>query len=241
MDDQPQVRASVPEDAGPAGAESGPEPANAPAVAPGARPEDGPGTAPVAPAAATVEILQAVRGLRERFDDEIAGNDLQRKAFDALHAELQGYKESFLLNELHKPVIQNVVRLYDSFLRLEAALPAAGRRQEGPSVEEFTAGLGDFVHNMENFRIELTEVLARLDVETYEDHHDDLETERLRKLDRKLHRPVEVEATPNANRNNEVKQVHKQGFYWRGRVLRPAEVTILRHQPAATADGGDDG
>ena len=240
MDDQPEATESVPEGAAPAEPESGQQPASGRAAAPEAPPDGNPDPGPRAGAAATDELLQAVRGLRERFDDEIAGNDLQRNAFDALHAELQGYRESFL-NELHKPVIQNLVRLYDSFLRLEETLPAAGGRQAGPSVEEFSGRLGDFIHNMKNFRVELTEVLARLDVETYEDRHGVDETERLRKLDRKLHRPVKVETTPEADRNNEVLQVHKRGFYWRGRVLRPADVTILRHQPAATGDGGDDG
>ena len=187
------------------------------------------------------ELERAVRGLSERFDKHIAGSDRQRKAFDTLYAELQGYKDSFLLNKLHKPVIRNLVRLYDSFENLEDALPRVGAREDGPSVEAFVAGLGHFVRNMENFGVELTEVLARLDVETYDDRHDALGAERMAVLDRKLHRTVSVESTADPARHNEVVRVHKQGFYWQDRVFRPAEVTVLRHDSGAASDGGDDG
>ena len=183
---------------------------------------------------------RAVEALRERFDKHIDRNDVQGKAFDTLHAELQGYKNSFLLNELHKPVIRNLVALYDSFLRLEEVLPAVGGRDVGPPVDEFVQGVDKFVRNMRNFRVELREVLARLDVETYEDRHDALQAERLGTLDRKLHRPVEVESISDPDRHNRVVRVHKQGFYWRGRVFRPAEVTILQHMPGSASDGGDD-
>ena len=100
---------------------------------------------------------------RRRAGAQGPPRSVQRKAFDSLHDELQGYKNNFLLNELHKPVIQNIIRLYDSFLRLEEALPAAGARKAGPPVETFTRNIEDFTRNMENFRVELTEVLARLD------------------------------------------------------------------------------
>ena len=202
---------------------------------------DTPGTATPAQSEPIRALKRAVHELREHFDEHIGRSDLQRKAFDALYTELQGYKESFLLNKLHKPVIRNLVRLYDSFGKLEEALPPAGDRTAGPSVEAFAADVGDFVRNMENFRVELTEVLARLDVETYDDRHDAMESERMTTLDRKLHRPVSVVPTADPARHNEVIRVHKQGFYWQDRVFRPAEVTILQHKPSAASVGGDDG
>ena len=237
MDDQPK---SLPSSSG-APEPSGPvQPVPAP-TADTASAEAAPGVASSPSTGSQDLLLDAVRELRERFDSQIARNDLHRKAFDALHAELQAYKGSFVLDELHKPVIGNLVRLYDSFLRLEQLLPAAGPRHHGSSVDEFVARLGDFVRNMENFRLELTEVLARLDVETYEDRHDALAREAMSSLDRKLHRPVAVEPTEDPARHNAVVRTHKPGFYWRDRVFRPEEVTILRHEPAVGIDGGDDG
>ena len=196
-----------------------------PSAKPSASPADGAEVAASTPNESGEALVDAVSALRSRFDEHIAANDLQRRAFDTLHADLQGYKNSFLLNELQKPVVRNLIQLYDSFLRLEEALPAVGRREAGPTVEEFTARAGDFVSNMESFRVELVEVLARLDVESYADRHDALEAERLRTLDRKLHRPVAVAETADEARHNAVVRVHKQGFYWRDRVFRPAEVT----------------
>ena len=95
---------------------------------------------------------------------------------------------------------------------------------------------------MESFRVELVEVLARLDVESYTDRHDALEAERLRTLDRKLHRPVAVAETADEARHNAVVRVHKQGFYWRDRVFRPRRSRYSgigrgRHHAEATTMG----
>ena len=248
MDDQPDPQVSAPKvsPSGPStSASSDADPPSASEAGPPAAESAGPAPIPLSDRSAPPESLgalaEAVRSLTGRFDTHIATNALERKAFDALHAELQTYKQDFLLNELHKPVIRNVLHLYDSFVRLEQSLPAAGGRSDGPSVDEFAEGVGDFVRNMENFRLEITEVLARLDVEPYDDRHDALELARLGTLDRKLHRPVAVAYTEDPALRNKVVRVHKQGFYWRERVFRPAEVTILQHKPGPASDGGEDG
>ena len=187
-----------------------------------------------------IGVQRELRAFRELFDEHVRRNDIQRKAFDALHEELQGYRNAFLLNQLQKPVISTLLSLYDSFLRLEDALPAAGGRERGPSPEEFQAGVGDFVRSMESFRLELLEVLARLDVVSYDERLDTVERERLQRLDRKLHKPVNVEATSDPERHNEIVRVLRHGFYWGDRVFRPEEVVILRYRPVPPSDGGSD-
>ena len=68
-------------------------------------------------------------------------------------------------------------------------------------MEGFTADLGRFVGNLTGFRHALTEVLARLEVESDEDRHDALQQEALETLDTKLHRAVAVEPTDNPGLN----------------------------------------
>ena len=183
----------------------------------------------------------ALHEIRELLDTHIARNDMQRKAFDTLHDELQQYKKSFLLNELQRPVIRNLIQLYDHMVEIEQRLPTCGPRKTGPTVPEFVDRLDEFVQNFTNLRYELTEVLARLEVETYEDRHDALQQEHLKTLDRNLHRPVAVEPTTDFKRQNQVVQVHKAGFYWREKVIRPEEVTILRHNGEPKSEENTDG
>ena len=176
------------------------------------------------------QVQQCLSALRDLFEEQITRNKNHQEAFDKLYREMEGYKESFLLDAIHKPMVHNLIRLYDSFLRLESELQSICDSETGHQLMQFS-------RNMENFRFELTEVLARMDAESYEDHLDVPARERLRTLDRKLHKPVEVEPTPDPSQHNMVVSVHKHGFYWRGKVFRPEEVKIFRHTPPASHDG----
>ena len=176
-----------------------------------------------------------------RLDAHIEQNDLQRRAFDTLHDDLQKYKDAFLLNEFQRPVIRNLIDLYDRLLRIEETLPRVGSRKTGPTVEEFTANLGRFIGNLTGFRHALTEVLARVDVESYEDRHDVQRQEVLQTLDVKLHRAVAVEPTDDPELNNRVARTHKTGFYWRERVIRPQEITVFRYEAPAPLEENEHG
>ena len=186
-------------------------------------------------------LADAVRELSARFAAHVEQNDLQRRAFDTLHDDLQKYKDAFLLNEFQRPVIRHLIDLYDRLIRIEETLPRIGSRKTGPTVEEFTADLGRFVGNLTGFRHALTEVLARVDVESYEDRHDVDQQQALRALDVKLHRAVAVELTDDPGLNNRVARVHKTGFYWRERVIRPQEIIVFRYQAPAPLEENDDG
>ena len=177
------------------------------------------------------EVQQSLSALRDLFEGQIARNKIHHEAFDKLYRELEGYKDSFLLDAIHKPIVHNLIRLYDSLLRLESELQSIPDSEMGHRLLQFSA-------NMENFRFQLKEALARMDVESYEDHLDVSSRERLYRLDRELHKPVDVQPTSDPEQDNLVASVHKHGFYWRGKVFRPEEVTILRHTPPASPDGG---
>ena len=187
------------------------------------------------------DLAEAFRQLRDRLDAHIERNDLQQRALDTLHDHLQDYKNAFLLNEFRRPVIRNLIDLYDRLLHIEETLPSVAPRKTGPTVEEFTADLGRFIGNMTGFRVVLTEVLARLEVESYEERHDALRQEALHTLDVKLHQTVGVEPTDDPELDNRVARIHKQGFYWRERVFRPQEVTVFRYKAQAVSEENDNG
>lgn len=164
------------------------------------------------------EITQSLMVLLELFEKHISANQNQVQMFDKMYAEMKDYKESFLLEVLHKPVIHNLIQLYDSFVLLESQLT---NFIEGNTENRIYNELEQYSSNLQNFRFELEEVLYRMDVTPYKDSPDT--------LDRQLHKTRKVISTDDPKLDRKVAEVHKIGFYWREKVFRPEEVTIYRY------------
>ena len=167
------------------------------------------------------EIHQTMLALQNLFDKQIARNQNQTQMFDKIYAEMKDYKESFLLEVLHKPIIHNLIHLYDSYVVLESQLDDI---IIGKDENEILEELLQYRQNLENFRFKLEEVLYRMDVTPYQDF---LET-----LDRHLHKTRKVIPSDDPQQDQKIVEVHKKGFNWRGKVFRPEEVTIYRYKSA---------
>ena len=201
------------------------------------------------------QIDQRLADLHELFNDQIARDQNQRQMFDTIYREMKDYKENALMEAFHKPIIHNLIQFYDNFVAVESQLDdisetidafgglfddkAAAKQLNKLRPKELTEDLttvwnglkgrlSAFRNNMENVRIELEEVLYRIDVEPY--------AEGLNELDRKLHKTIKTIPTDDPDRNETVAEVHKVGFYWREKVFRPEEVTILRYTPPAAEE-----
>ncbi len=173
------------------------------------------------------EINQTLAALQDLFEKQIARNQNQTQMYDKLYAEMKDYKESFLLEVLHKPIIHNLIQLYDSFVSLESQLDdILIDKEENILLDE----LSQYRKNLENFRFELEEVLYRMDVTPYKDSLDT--------LDRQLHKTRKVIPSDDPKQDKKVAEVHKIGFYWREKVFRPEEVTIFRYTPSIGEKGG---
>lgn len=197
-------------------------------------------------------VDQHLSKLEELFTSQIARNQNHREMFDAIYSEMKDYKENVLLEAFQKPIIHNLIQFYDNFVLVKSQLvdmsetlnAFADLLTEEVSAEQprtlhpkqpleelpkiwngLKRKLSDFRNNMENVRIELEEVLYRMDVEPYEAHP--------KKLDRKLHKTVKTIPTADPSQDENVTAVHKTGFYWREEVFRPEEVTIFRYTPPA--------
>lgn len=165
------------------------------------------------------DITQSLVALQELFDKQIARNQNQTEMFDKLYAEMKDYKESFLLEVLHKPIIHNLIQLYDSFVALESQFDEMCNGNN----ENMTDALKQYRKNLENFRYNLEEVLYRMDVVPY--------TDSSRTLDRQLHKTRKVIPSDDPEQDQKIAEVHKIGFNWRDKVFRPEEVTIFRYNP----------
>ena len=198
------------------------------------------------------QIDQRLADLHELFSNQIARNQNQKQMFDTIYREMKDYKENALMEAFQKPIIHNLIQFYDNFVVVESQLDdisetidafgglfddeAAAKQLSQLRPQEQTEDLttvwnglkgklSSFRNNIENVRFELEEVLYRIDVEPY--------AERIDKLDRKLQKTIKTIPTDDPDQNENVAEVHKVGFYWREKVFRPEEVTILRYTPPA--------
>ncbi len=172
------------------------------------------------------EVRQSLAALQDLFEKQISRNQNQTEMFDKLYAEMKDYKESFLLEVLHKPIIHNLIQLYDSFVSLESQFDDIGSGND----EDMKIVLTQYRKNLENFRFKLEEVLFRMDVSPYTESSDT--------LDRQLHKTRKVIPSDNPEQDRKIAEVHKIGFNWRGKVFRPEEVTIYRYN--STSQESDD-
>ena len=169
-------------------------------------------------------MQQSLSQLENLFKHQIARNQNQQQMFDTLYREMRDYKENALLEAIQKPIVHNLIQFYDSFVLLESQLTEICDEETQQTDRQAT--LTHLRSNFGNLRFELEEILYRMNVRPYEPE------ERSETLDRALHKTVETLPTPNPDEDQKVTRIRKVGFYWREKVIRPEEVTILRYKPS---------
>jgi len=70
----------------------------------------------------SAQIEQRLTNLHELFEKQIARNQNQKQMFDTIYREMTNYKEDALLEAFHKPVIHNLIKLYDNLELVESQL-----------------------------------------------------------------------------------------------------------------------
>ena len=140
---------------------------------------------------------------------------------------LLSFLVGFLLESLHKPIIRDLISLYDDLATIhrqmqEAVADAARLPEEGTSkvLDRLKTMDTNIAHNCEF----IVEVLARLEVTMLP-----LGTG---KVDKQTQRAVAVEIAEDPDEDGNVVRVVKRGFYWKDRVLR-AEASVVPNAIAA--------
>lgn len=163
------------------------------------------------------ELVESLRGLIEQK------NGVSQKMFAALHEELKGYKDGFLLESVHKPIIRDLISLYDDLTAIhgqmqETVVDAA--RTPGIAGDALLERLKTMDMNIEHNCEFLIEVLARLEVS--------LLPVGTGKLDMVTQRALAVEIAEDPEEDGNIVRTLKRGFMWKGRVFRPEEVVMKR-------------
>ncbi len=163
------------------------------------------------------ELVESLRGLLEQK------NGVNHKMFAALHEELKGYKDGFLLESVHKPIIRDLISLYDDLTAIHAQMQETvvdAAKTPGIAGAALLERLKTMDMNIEHNCEFLIEVLARLEVT--------LLPVGTGKLDMVTQRALAVEIAEDPEDDGKVVRTLKRGFMWKGRVVRPEEVVMKK-------------
>ena len=174
----------------------------------------------VAYSAAQQTLPDLADGLRSLLEQK---NSVSQRMFAALHEELKGYKDGFLLESVHKPIIRDLISLYDDLTaihgQMQDTVVDAARSAEATGVA-LTERLKTMDMNIEHNCEFLVEVLARLEVA--------LLPVGMGKLDMLTQRAMAVEIAEDPAADGDIVRTLKRGFMWKGRVFRPEEVVMKK-------------
>jgi len=162
-------------------------------------------------------------------------NSVNRLMFEALHSELKTYKDGFLMESVLRPVIRDLISLYDDITEIHRLLVLALSTQEKRG--DLTGGTLMLFENvlspatlLEHNIHSIIEVLERLDVTQMPSNTG--------KLDKRSQRAISVEPADDPDQDQQVIKILKRGFNWRERIFRPEEVIIKKWKDAhSTAPG----
>jgi len=161
-----------------------------------------------------------VENLQAMLDQK---NGVNQRMFDALHEELKGYKDGFLLETVLKPVICDLISLYDDLSLIHGQMQELVANAAGTSnpVDKFLLDrLKTMDTNIQHNCEFIIEVLARLECSMLPVSSG--------KLDKQNQRAVAVEPAGDPQEDGDIVQVKKRGFFWKGRVLRAEDVVIKK-------------
>jgi molecular chaperone GrpE (heat shock protein) len=171
---------------------------------------------------AYTDLPALVQGLQVLVDQK---NGVNQRMFDALHEELKGYKDGFLLESVLKPIIRDLISLYDDLTAIHRQMQetvADAAKMPAEAAERLPVRLKTMHTNIEHNCEFVIEVLARLEVSMLPVGSG--------KLDKQTQRAVAVEMAEDPDDDGNVVRVVKRGFVWKTRVLRAEEVIIKKYK-----------
>jgi len=169
---------------------------------------------------AQASIPALVGGLQALVDQK---SGLNQRMFDALHEELKGYKDGFLLESVHKPIIRDLISLFDDLSTIHRQMQEAvadAVRLPAEVANKLLERLKTMDTNIEHNCEFIVEVLARLEVSMLP-----MSTG---KLDKQTQRAVAVEIAEDPDEDADIVRMVKRGFVWKERVFRAEEVVIKK-------------
>lgn len=176
------------------------------------------------------DLPQVTADLRAMLESK---NGLSQSMFKALHDELKDYKDEFLLQAVQRPIIRDLIYLFDDVSEIQRQIGKVAEGVEKPDEKKSEIPVGERLRqieaNLANNLHFILEVLNRLDVSP-------VDISAVGKLDKVTQKAVSVENAANEGEDGMVVRTVKQGFNWKETILRPEEVVIKKWK---SPSGGD--
>jgi molecular chaperone GrpE len=175
-------------------------------------------------------VLDVVQGLGERlsrrldalqttFDRELRAEATRERVIDRLHAELQEYKQDFLL-KVQRPIFIDLIQLHDDIGKMIPARPDSDPEAE-PDRNQGVRGV------IESIQTAIEDILYRQGVEPFVLEGDE--------FDPRKQRAVSTYVTDDPGRNKRVASRLRKGFQAGDKLIRPEVVTVFTFRPAPPA------
>ncbi|MDB6150382.1 MAG: grpE 2 [Chthoniobacter sp.] len=165
-------------------------------------------------------LPQLIESLQAMLENR---NGVSQRMFDALHEELKGYKDGFLMESVQKPIIRDLISLYDDLNKIHLQMKDAAAdmtRVPGQAAAIAATRMKTMETNLEHHCEFLIEILARLEVT--------MMPVGFGRLDKQTQRVVAIEIAEDPDEDMLVTKTLKRGFMWKDRVLRAEEVAMRK-------------
>lgn len=180
-----------------------------------ALPEEPPGreSPPPAPHPVLTDILTQIKQLQSDFETKLKYDAHKEVIVDRLHQELQAHKRD-LLGDLMKPLLLDLIALYDDFDKLISHHREGGAQSFSPD------GLSTLV----NFQTYVSDILEKHGVHRYSNPE--------AKFDPRTQQALQVLTTTDAEQNRFIASRLRPGFKWNERLIRPEGVAVFAYRKA---------
>ncbi len=180
------------------------------------------------PAAETPVLLDAIQGLSERlggrldllqttFERELRAEATRERVVDRLHAELQDYKQDFLL-KVQRPIFIDLIQLHDDVGKMiDSRVPAGDGTERSVDVRGI----------LEPIQTAIEDILYRQGVEPFA-----LEG---MEFDPRKQRAVSTQPTDDPALNKRVAARLRKGFCSGDKLIRPEIVAVFTFRQASVA------
>jgi molecular chaperone GrpE len=174
-------------------------------------------------AAETPVLLNAIEGLSEQlgrrldmlqmtFERELRAEATRERVVDRLHAELQDYKQDFLL-KVQRPIFVDLIQLHDDIGKMIDSRAPVG---DGPDRSTDVRGI------LEPIQTAIEDILYRQGVEPF--------TLEGTEFDPRKQRAVSTQPTDDQALNKRVAARLRKGFYSGDKLIRPEVVTVFTYR-----------
>lgn len=152
-------------------------------------------------------ILDELAQIRKIIEGQLSCDQRKDEAFERLYQELDAVKRNKVFED-YRPLFIDLILLYD---RLQAA------KADSESIG---------IDVLESLQSELKEILSRREIKSMENAPD--------VFDPVTQRAVSIESVQSVEHDGKVIRVLREGFAYKGTVLRPQEVVVGRYQLSTT-------